>query len=84
MKNRILIFVTVCLALLYSCSGKRTVATENINTAVPEESDKAEDAAIIEEPVKEKLVLRALEGSFEPEMVYVADGRICTCVCIPF
>ena len=74
MKNRILIFVTVCLALLYSCSGKRTVATENINTAVPEESDKAEDAAVVEEPVKENLVLRALEGFFEPEMVYVAGG----------
>lgn len=74
MKNRILILVTVCLALLYSCSGKRTVAAENINTAVPEESDKAEDAAVVEEPVKEKLVLRSLEGSFEPEMVYVAGG----------
>ena len=82
MKYRICILVTVCLALLYSCSGKRTAAAENINTGAPEESDKAE--AVIEEPVKEKLVLRALEGSFEPEMVYVADGRICTCVCIPF
>ena len=74
MKYRFCILVAVCLALLYSCGGKRTVATENINTAVPEESDKAEDAAVVEEPVKEKLVLRALEGSFEPEMVYVAGG----------
>ena len=83
MKYRILIFVTMCLALLYSCSGKRIADAENVNTGVPEESDKANEV-VIEEPVKEKLVLRALEGSFEPEMVYVADGRICTCVCIPF
>ena len=77
MKYRILILVTVCLALLYSCSGKRTAAAENINTAVPEESDKAEDAAVVEEPVKENLVLRAVEGSFEPEMVYgVRDIQI--------
>ena len=74
MKYRICILVTVCLALLYSCSGRRTVATKNVNTGVPEESDKAEDVAVVEEPVKEKLVLRALEGSFEPEMVYVAGG----------
>ena len=72
MKYRILIFVTVCLALLYSCSRKRTAATKNVNTGVVEESNKAE--VVIEEPVKEKLVLRALEGSFEPEMVYVAGG----------
>ena len=77
MKYRILILVTVCLALLYSCGGKRTVAAENINTAVVEESDKAEDAAVVEEPIKENLVLRALEGSFEPEMVYgVRDIQI--------
>lgn len=74
MKYRILILVTVCLALLYSCSGKRTAAAENVNTGVVEESDKAESTVVIEEPVKEKLVLRALEGSFEPEMVYVAGG----------
>ena len=36
MKYRILILVTVCLALLYSCSGRRTAAAENVNTGVPE------------------------------------------------
>ena len=74
MKYRILILVTVCLALLYSCSRKRITDAENVNTGVVEESDKAESTVVLEEPVKEKLVLRALEGSFEPEMVYVAGG----------
>ncbi len=77
MKYRILILVTVCLALLYSCGGKRITDAENVNTGVVEESDKAETTVVLEEPVKEKLVLRALEGSFEPEMVYgVRDIQI--------